>query len=45
VKKVFPLAEEIKSKLKKKYTDEDEKRQKEEVNTSFVSFKKLSYQL
>ncbi|KAL8593270.1 hypothetical protein ACOMHN_009924 [Nucella lapillus] len=30
VKKVFPLAEEIKSKLKKRYTDEEEKRQIEE---------------
>ena len=31
VKKVFPLAEEIKSKLKKKYTEEEERRQIEEV--------------
>ena len=31
VKKVFPLAEEIKSKLKKKYTEEEQKRQVEEV--------------
>ena len=31
VKKVFPLAEEIKSRLKKKYTEEEEKRQAEEV--------------
>lgn len=30
VKKVFPLAEEIKSKLKKKYVEEEEKRQAEE---------------
>ena len=35
VKKVFPLAEEIKSKLKKKYTEEEEKRQAEEVCIEF----------
>ena len=38
VKKVFPLAEEIKSKLKKKYTEEEEKRQAEEVCIEFNFF-------